>query len=172
MTTYFVGFLTPLKAFDKFIPEGFTLVPVERRHLALVYLGERVRVDELREKLEALPPIRPFRATFRGLAAFPSMSKARYLAVVPTAESASLLQSLRDEVVGILQEHRDRYSVFKPHVSIARTRLKPSLELYKRVAKAVRASSLVSETLELRELFLMEAEAGEVRPLYKLSLRG
>ncbi len=171
MTTYFVGFLAPLRAFDRFVPPGFTPIPPEQRHLTLVYLGDRVRAGELRERLELLPPLRPLTVTFKGLEAFPSRSRARYLAAVPTAEGVGALQRLRTEVLRALGAHRDRYSDFKPHVSIAFTRLKPSLELYRSVSRAVRASRSVSETVELRELLLMEAEAGRVRPVLGLSFR-
>jgi len=172
MTTYFLGFLAPLREFDRFVPEGFSLVPLEQRHLTLVYLGNRVRLGELREKLDALPPIQPFRVTFKGIAPFPSTTRVRYLAAVPDAEGARILQRLRAEAIGVLQANSDRYSVFRPHVSIAFTRLKPTLELFRKVSRAVRASRAANETLEFRELFLMEARAGEARPLLRLSFRG
>jgi len=72
MVTYFLGFLAPIKAFDRLIPEGFTPMPLNQRHLTLIYLGSSEDLDKLSEEVKALPPLPAFKVTFKGLGAFPS----------------------------------------------------------------------------------------------------
>jgi 2'-5' RNA ligase len=170
MVTYFIGFLAPLKAFDRFIPEGFTPVPLNQRHLTLVYLGSREDLDKLSEEVKAIPSLPAFKVMFKGLGAFPSLSKPRYLAALPSKESVKILERVRDEISDRIRAHPDKYSVFRPHVSVAYTRMKPTLELRIRVERAIRASRSAMDSIEIREFYLMEAAAGEVKPTLKLRL--
>lgn len=169
MVTYLIGLLAPLKAFDRFIPEHFTPLPLEQRHLTLVYLGHCEDLDALIEEVKALPPLQAFRVVFKGLEAFPSSRKPRYLAAVPSKESAKTLERARAEIANRVRTRPDKYSVFRPHVSIAYTRMKPSLELQIGVERAIKASRSTVEVIEFREIYLMQAEAGEVKPLLKLT---
>jgi len=170
MVTYFIGFLAPIKAFDRFIPEGFTPVPLNQRHLTLIYLGSSEDLDKLSEEAKALPPLPAFKVTFKGLGAFPSLSKPRYLAALPSKESVKILERVRDEISDYIRAHPDKYSVFRPHVSIAYTRMKPTLELRIRVKRAIRAGRSAVDSIEIREFYLMEAAAGEMKPMLKLRL--
>ena len=176
MVTYFIGFPAPIKAFDRFIPEGFTPVPLNQRHLTLIYLGSSEDLDKLSEEAKALPPLPAFKVTFKGLGAFPSLSKPRYLAALPSKESVKILERVRDEisdyikVSDYIRAHPDKYSVFRPHVSIAYTRMKPTLELRIRVKRAIRAGRSAVDSIEIREFYLMEAAAGEMKPMLKLRL--
>jgi len=170
MVTYFIGLLAPIKAFDRFVPEGFTLMPLNQRHLTLIYLGSSEDLDKLSEEVKALPPLPAFKVTFKGLGAFPSLSKPRYLAALPSKESVKMLERVRDEISDRIRAHPDKYSVFRPHVSIAYTRMKPTLELRIRVERAVRAGRSAMDSIEVREFYLMEAAAGETKPMLKLRL--
>ena len=163
MATYLVGILAPLRRFDPLIPPGYEPIPLEERHLTLIYLGYLEDSREVAARLKRAASLSPFRLCFRGLEPFPSPLKPRYLAVVPVEESRELLGAVRravEELTGLAP--RDRYQAFRPHVSIARTRLKPTLELLRAVDRAVRRSRGVSEELVVRQLSLLKAEGGRV----------
>jgi len=163
MATYLVGILAPLRRFDPLIPPGYEPIPLEERHLTLIYLGYLEDPREAAARLKRAASLSPFRLCFRGLEPFPSPLKPRYLAVVPVEESRELLGAVRravEELTGLAP--RDRYQAFRPHVSIARTRLKPTLELLRAVDRAVRRSRGVSEELVVRQLSLLKAEGGRV----------
>lgn len=169
MATYLIGLLAPLTSFDKFIPPQYTPIPLERRHLTLVYLGDRADPLALSKKLCTLS-LPAFTVSFRGLEPFPSASKPRYLAAVPVPRSAAVLARVRSEIADLIGRCTDRYESFRPHVSIAHTRAKASPELYRVVQRAVRASSSTLESIEVRKLCLLKAEAGAVKPVFELPL--
>jgi len=173
VATYLVGFLVPLRRFDVLIPPGYEPVPIGERHLTLIYLGHLENPGEAAARLERVTSLSPFRLCFRGLKPFPSPLKPRYLAAVPVEESRELLGAVRravEELTGLAP--RDRYQAFRPHVSIARTRLKPSLELLKAVEKVTRKSRNVVEELLIHELFLFKAEGGRIEKIASLELKG
>jgi len=170
MVTYFIGFLAPIKAFDRFIPEGFTPVPLNQRHLTLIYLGSCEELNKLSEEVKAIPPLSVFTVTFRGLGAFPSLSKPRYLAALPSKESVKVLERVHNEISNRIRAHSDKYSDFRPHVSVAYTRMKPTLELRIKVERVIRAGRSAIDSIEIHEFYLMKAAAGEVKPLLKLGL--
>ncbi|MCD6357378.1 MAG: 2'-5' RNA ligase family protein [Thermoproteales archaeon] len=173
MATYLVGILAPLRRFDPLIPPGYEPIPLEDRHLTLIYLGRLKDPREAAARLKRAASLSPFRLCFGGLEPFPSPLKPRYLAVVPVEESRELLGAVRravEELTGLAP--RDRYQAFRPHVSIARTRLKPSLELLKAVEKAVRKSRNMVEELLIHELFLLRAEGGRIEKIASLELKG
>ncbi|MEM0458307.1 MAG: 2'-5' RNA ligase family protein [Thermofilaceae archaeon] len=169
MTTYFIGFFAPLTRFDRFIPPDFTPLPVEQRHLTLLYLGYLpdpigacIRLSSVRHT--------KLRLEFQGLQAFPNESKPRYLAAVPTLDSQMLLARLRDGLSQLFPNCEERYRTFRPHVSIAHTRKKASIDLYEAVLKAVKASRTMSESIIVDKLCLMSAREGVVRAVCCIDL--
>lgn len=164
MVTYFVGFPAPLVRLDCFIPPGFTPIPVEHRHMTLVYLGPLGGTDEACASLLALAA-NSFTVKFKGLQPFPSAAKPRYLAAVPVEADEAFLRSLRQMLSPLFSTYADRYADFRPHVSIAFTRRKPDLELLKTVKKATKASSATVEQLLIDRLCLMAASEGAVEPV-------
>jgi len=164
MATYFFGIPAPLRRFDALIPPEYTPIPIEQRHLTLYYVGPARNVDELCRALRALN-VESFIVTFRGLRPFPSHSRPRYLAAVPLEECWSTLQRLRDDLARLVPISDDRYAAFRPHVSIAATRQKPSVDLLRSVERAIRASQAVTETLVVERVCLMRALGGLVEPL-------
>lgn len=171
MTTFLIGILAPLSSFNAFIPEDYSPIPLEQRHLTLVYLGELRDVHSVCEKLSGFQA-RPFKLVFKGLEALPSLYKPRYLAATPTPEGTVKLSSLRGALTHLLEAPADRYGSFRPHVSIAHTRLKPNLDLVERVRRAVRDGASVTEEVEVAALHLLRAEGGRVAPVYTARLQG
>ncbi|MEM0087586.1 MAG: 2'-5' RNA ligase family protein [Thermofilum sp.] len=169
MGTYFIGFPAPLRALDRFIPPGYTPIPVEHRHMTLSYLGPLRRLDENCLGLRTLV-VESFSVEFKGLQPFPSAVKPRFLAAVPVKGDEVLLRDLREKLSLLFSPTADRYSEFRPHVSIAFTRRKPDPELLKAVKKAVKASSAAAERLLVDKLCLMVASGGAVEPVCCISL--
>ncbi len=127
MATYFIGIKAPLACFDNLVREPFRLIPVEQRHLTLIYLGSLRRPkQEIYTRIEkALNRYMPRRFTlvFDRLQPYPSWSKIRYIAAIPrfSQRLLDLHQLLKREFHDVLQ---DRWETFSPHVSIAITRWK------------------------------------------------
>jgi len=172
MATYLIGFRAPLTGFDQLVPAGYRLIPIEDRHLTLVYIGPLRRLTEIVKALETLEGAGLLTLTFRGLTALPSLSKPRYLAVLPVEDSAHLLERLRCTLLNAL-EHvplNERYSVFKPHVSIARLRRKSSFELLRVVERSIRASRRVREEMRVYTLSLLKAERGSISEVFSVQL--
>ncbi|RLF02245.1 MAG: hypothetical protein DRK00_10290 [Thermoprotei archaeon] len=171
MATYLVGIPAPLRRFDPLIPPGYELIPLGERHLTLIYLGHLEDPREAATRLERAASLSSFKLCFRGLEPFPSPLKPRHLAAVPAGEGRELLEAFRrevEEVTGL--SPRDKYHVFRPHVSVARTRLKPTPELFRAVEKAVRRSRAVAEELAVRRLSLFKAESGRVVEVASVNL--
>ncbi|RLE66157.1 MAG: hypothetical protein DRJ38_02345 [Thermoprotei archaeon] len=174
MPTYFIGFLAPLKKFDMFIEDPYEPIPLNQRHLTLVYLGylrnseKRNLLYRIREGLE----VETVRAVFDSLGVFPSARKPRYLAALPKPKDADKLLFLRKKLEEFFREYlKDKYREFKPHVSIAYTRSKADLELREKAAKIVRRCRGVKEILMLDKLYLFQAEKGLISPISVINMR-
>ncbi len=158
--------------YDHLIPPGFKLVPVEERHLVIVYLG-RVPSYRLEHVVRAFAEVarlhRPFTIEFMGLAPFPSASKPRHLAAVakPSPELLSIRSALRARLVDL--EH-DKYSEYKPHVTIASTRLKPDAELLRLVEKAIKRSRNLRASMYVTTVALFSAESGRISVAKEIEL--
>ena len=174
MTTYFIGFLTPLRKFDVFIEDPYKLIPLNQRHLTLVYLGclknseKRNLHYRIREGLD----FESIKVVFTSLGAFPSTQKPRYLAALPELRNVNKLLPLRRKLEEFFKEYvKDRYEEFKPHVSIAHTRSKADLELQEKAAKIVKKCRGVKESLILDKLYLFKAEKGLISPISVINKR-
>lgn len=162
MTTYFIGFFAPLKKFDSIIPPSFYPIPLDQRHMTLLYLGSISDPSSMCAQLTAIKHGK-IKVRFKGLQAFPSETMPRYLAAVPTNECHSLLRELHTELSTLFTRREDRYSEFKPHVSIAYTSRKTSVEVYMSVRKTIKISRTVAEDLVVDKLCLISAEEGIIR---------
>ena len=162
MPSYLVGFKAPLTAFDKLVEEPYELVPLEYRHLTLLYIGPNPPPRrDVEEALAALSRYPEVDVTFRGLRPFPSFSRPRYLAAVPEDEGP--VRALRRIVEPFLLKYStDRYTEFKPHVTIARSRAKPSLDLEIVAERIIKGSRRITERLVVREVHLLRAEGGRL----------
>ncbi len=153
MSTYFVGIFAPLKGFDKLIPNPYEPVPLEDRHLTLVYLGSIKHLGDTKSFLPCSIPIPKFKLLFRGIEPYPSMAKPRYLAAKPDKASTKQLYDLRMRILGCLKGAAvDKYETFRPHVSIAYTRAKPSLDLIRCVRRAIKESESIEESLVVEKI--------------------
>ena len=172
VTSYFIGVLAPVKAFDKLIPEEYAPIPLEQRHLTLVYLGKLNEIEGMVGLLESVKPqLRVFRMTFRGLAPFPSYTRPRYLAALPVRESSDLLKQVRSVILDKASfEIHDRYSDFKPHVSIAYTKVKPTLSLLRKLEAVIKRSMRVREEITVSSVSLFKAERGIIEEIHRIEL--
>lgn len=171
MTTYFIGIFTPLKGFDKLIPNTYELIPLEHRHLTLVYLGYIKRLNSTENFFTYNIPIPGFKLLFRGIEPYPSMTKPKYLAAKPDKTSAKQLCDLRMKILYCMKTAViDKYEVFKPHVSIAYTRAKPSLDLIEQVQHVIKESKSIEESLMVEKISLVEAKAGKFLEVAYLNL--
>ncbi|MEM2371856.1 MAG: hypothetical protein QXY49_03985 [Thermofilaceae archaeon] len=76
------------------------------------------------------------------------MAKPRYLAAKPDKTSTERLYDLRTRILDCVKSSVvDKYEVFKPHVSIAYTRAKPSLDLIEQVQHVIKESKSIKESL-------------------------
>jgi len=168
--TWFLGIPVNIRAFDRFVTPPYILIPHEERHLTLVYLGERKPSQEVLSALTQLK-LRGFKVCFRGLTPFPSFRKPRYLVTLP--EEIENILHLRKLLMRILPQGliSDKYSSYRPHVSIARTRVKPNMELLKLVERIVRDSRNVKEKILVNEICLYEAMGGRISRVWSFSLR-
>ncbi len=163
MVTYLVGYLAPVRAFDRFIRQPYELVPPDQRHLTLVYLGHINDAGALAAPVLSYPRRDPL-VEFLGLRPLPSYERPRCLAALPSERDAGYLREVREALVGELGlPDADRYSSFVPHVTVARTRAKPSDALRLLAVRISRESSRARELVRLRGPFLMAAEGGYVR---------
>ena len=172
--TFFVGLPAPVTTYDGLVPPYYELVPIKQRHLTLLYFGDLSEHEIARVK-EVLRSVtreeKPLKLSFHGLVALPSSSRPKHLAirVVETAGLSSLGESLR-QLLGELE--KDRYAEFKPHVTIASTRRKTTLDLLASVEKAIKRSLSIKETLVVGRVALYKAEKGVVEPLSTYVLSG
>lgn len=171
MTTYFVGIFAPLKGFDKFIPSPYEPIPLEYRHLTLVYLGPLKHLGCTKGFFSRAPPTPKFKLLFQGIEPYPSMAKPRYLAAKPDKASTKQLYDLRVRILSCMKGTAvDKYETFRPHVSIAYVRAKFSLDLIRCVQRAIKESESVKESLVVEKISLIRAEAGKFLEIAYLSL--
>ncbi len=170
MPTYFIGYPAPLRRFDEFIEEPYKPIPLNQRHLTLLYLGHLRNREKkmLVDKAERGPvKIGVIEVCFKSLEAYPSRAKPRYIAVIPTPGCVAKLHKVRKVLGYVFGVYvKDRYEEFRPHVSIAYTRCKPSLELQEKALKIVKKCRGVEEKLILRKLCLFKAEKGFITPIF------
>jgi len=172
--TFFIGLPAPVTDYDDFVPSHYELVPVEQRHITLLYLGEisRRELVKVRETLELISRRKaPLKMSLHGLIALPSTSRPKHLAI-RVVKSYDLLR-LRGELRQFLRDmEKDRYTEYKPHITIASTRAKATLNLILSVEKAVRRSLSKKIPLAIEKIALYEAEKGVVEPLSTYVLSG
>ena len=162
----------PLREYDHLTPPQYELVPLERRHLTLVYLGPLGRGSEkyvLKVVAEVARLHEPFPVRFTGLAALPSLSRPKHLAALaePGARLLALREGLRRRL-GALE--KDRYTEYRPHVTVASTRAKPDLSLIRKVERALRYSRRIRVLAAARRVALYRAASGDIRAVGTIEL--
>jgi len=162
----------PVREYDHLAPPQYEIVPPEKRHLTLVYLGPLAASSE-KYVLEVVAEVarlhKPFSVRFIGLAAFPSLSRPKHLAALaePEAKLLGLREDLRQRLSAL---EKDRYSEYRPHVTVASTRAKPDLNLIQRVEKAVRASKRIKALAAARSIALYRAVSGHIEAVRMFEL--
>ena len=178
MVTYFIGFRVYLTDFDRYIPDGYTPINVNQRHLTLIYLGD-INAHILRKVIFEFElcakTINPFKICFHRMGAFPSTSRPKYLAIIPRNEDIAKLRKVREHILAASENIRkisktyNRYQEFKPHVAIAYTKLKPYEIDFKLLNKIVRKVKLNVE-YSIRRITLFKAEEGKIQILVEKAL--
>lgn len=135
-------------------------VPPENIHVTLKFLGDVPddRAPELASETEgAVTGFEPFEVLATGFGAFPSLARPRVLWV--GIDDGTTLTRLQAEVeramarLGFEPEDRD----FHPHLTVGRTRRKPSGSSLKRLGETVERLDL-SESFRVESVDLMRSE--------------
>lgn len=168
--TWFIGFPTRIRVFDKFISSPYVTIPLKRRHLTLVYLGQQRPPDNVLKIIEELN-LRRFKVLFRGIKPFPTYMKPRYLVTVPV-EKEKIIR-IRDEIASVIPQYMisDKYTEYKPHVSIAFVRKKPDTSLIFIAYNISKKAKNVSEEINVTRICLYEAIKGGLRIVWSTPLK-
>ena len=164
MPTYFIGYKAPLTEFDKCVREPYRLIPLEQRHLTLLYFGflKKHEIEVLIKKVKSVKAER-VTVSFNSLTALPSLQKPKYLAAIPDYKGRNRLVKIRESVEGLFADFtKEKYEIFNPHVSIAYTRSKPTIKLQKKASKSIKNCKRVKETLVFDRLLVFRAERGKI----------
>ena len=162
--TYFIGIPAPIRDFDDLIVDPYTLIPIENRHLTLVYIGKNsLTPHDILSIKKALIRLKKFSLTFKGLFGYPSLSRPRYLATRPI--NSYFLETLRYKIMSSIKETtiNDRYETFSPHVTIAYTRSKCDLNLIRVAEQICKRAKNISCILTVNKIVLYTAEGGKFR---------
>ncbi|MEM1927198.1 MAG: RNA 2',3'-cyclic phosphodiesterase [Acidilobaceae archaeon] len=154
---------------ESILSTGVPMKPVEpyNYHITIRFIGETPRrvVDEIVKQLKTLS-FKPFRATLRGLGAFPSISSPRVV-WVGVSEGERELRELRDSVdsllrrLGIPAEREE----FKAHVTLAR--IKGSRNMSSLVKLLADLSDYEIGSMEVRSLRLKKSMLTREGPIYE-----
>lgn len=143
------------------------LVEPQNYHITIRFIGEIPRrlVDDIARSLRTVA-FKPFKATLRGLGAFPSPSSPRVV-WVGVADGERELRELRDAVESILRRlgvppEREE---FKAHVTIAR--IKGSRNIAGLVKMLMELSDYEVGTIEVRSLRLKKSTLTREGPIYE-----
>ena len=178
MVTYFIGFRIHLTDFDRYIPDIYTPINVNQRHLTLIYLGDintHILKKVISEFESCAKTITPFTICFHRMEFFPSTSRPKYLAIIPRNEDIAKLRKVREHILASSENIRkisktcDKYQEFKPHVAIAYTKLKPHEINFKLLNKIVRKVKL-NVKYSIRRITLFKAEEGRIQILVEKAL--
>jgi len=168
--TYFIGIPAPIRDFDNLIVNPYAPIPIENRHLTLVYIGKNsLTPHDILSVKRTLTHLKKFSLTFKGLFGYPSLSRPRYLATRPV--NSYFLKALRNKIMSSIKETtiNDRYETFSPHVTIAYTRSKCDLNLIRVAEQICKRAKNISCILTVNKIVLYTAEGGKFRVAEVLS---
>lgn len=145
-------------------------IPVEKLHITTKFIGEwpEERLDELKRALSAVRAAGPVEIVIRGLGWLPNPRSARMLyAGVDASESLAALAAATEQVaagIGVSVEDR----VYRPHVTLARTRKRVALEPIRSALAGIELTAFGSYTASSFALYL--SASGKYTKLQEFSL--
>jgi len=145
-------------------------IPVEKLHITTKFIGEwpETRLDELTRALSAVRSSGPVEIAIRRIGWLPNPRSARMLyAGVESNDALTALAAATEQAsasVGVPVEDR----IFRPHVTLARTRKRVPLDALKHALAEVELSSIGSYRAFSFALYL--SAAGKYTKLQEFSL--
>ena len=145
-------------------------IPVEKLHITTKFMGEwpETRLDELTRALSAVRSSGPVEIAIRRIGWLPNPRSARMLyAGVEASEALTALAAATEQAaagVGVAVEDR----IFRPHVTLARTRKRVPLDALKQALAEIELSSIGSYRAFSFALYL--SAAGKYTKLQEFSL--
>jgi 2'-5' RNA ligase len=134
-------------------------IPAEKLHITTKFIGEwpEERLDEMKWALAAVACPAPVEIAIRRLGWLPNPRSARVLyAGVEASESLTALAAATERAVGgIGAPAEDR--IYRPHVTLARTRKTVSLDALKRALAEIELSAIGSYRASSFALYLSAA---------------
>jgi len=175
--SYFIGIPINLKEIPIKLTEPYYKIPEDQLHITLIYIGslKEREVNTVRRILnEVASGHKAFKIMLHGIILLPSSIKPRYLALSVT-KGTERLSELRNEILTKLTDAkislRDAYlNEFKPHITFARTKAKPSDIPQKLIKKLMRIGKGFKEEVEVRGVILYEASRGVYKVISKHKL--
>ena len=148
-------------------------IPVEKLHITTKFIGEwpdkpETRLDELTRALSAVRSSGPVEIAIRRIGWLPNPRSARMLyAGVEASEALTALAAATEQAaagVGVAVEDR----IFRPHVTLARTRKRVPLDALKQALAEIELSAIGSYRASSFALYL--SAAGKYTKLQEFSL--
>jgi 2'-5' RNA ligase len=145
-------------------------IPVEKLHITTKFMGEwpETRLDELTRALSAVRSSGPVEIAIRRIGWLPNPRSARMLyAGVESNDALTALAAATEQAaagVGVAVEDR----IFRPHVTLARTRKRVPLDALKQALAEIELSSIGSYRAFSFALYL--SAAGKYTKLQEFSL--
>jgi len=173
--TWFLGIPIRIRIYDDYLKEACRLclnvriIPPEERHLTLVYFGEVRPPIEVLKKIINEINMKPFILYFRGITLFPNTIRPRYIVTVPYYQER--LFRLREEILTRLSDLykiKDKYTEFRPHVSLAIIRYRIPLDIIDKMLKVCKRSEKVQDRILVTSIVLYEAKGGKVEIVNEL----
>ena len=131
-------------------------IPVEKLHITTKFIGEwpEERLDELKRALAAITCPAPVEIAIRRLGWLPNPRSARalYAGVEPTEALAALAAATERAAAGVGVAGEDR--IFRPHVTLARTRKRVPLGALKHALAEIELSAIGSYRASSFALYL------------------
>ena len=146
-------------------------IPVEKLHITTKFIGEwpEERLDELKRVLSAITSPAPVEIAIRRLGWLPNPRSARILyAGVEASETLTALAAATERAagsIGIAAEDR----VYRPHVTLARTRKTVPLDALKRTLAELELTAIGTYTASSFALYL--SASGTYTKLQEFSLQ-
>ena len=144
--------------------------PVEKLHITTKFIGEwpETRLDELKRALSAVRTSGPVEIAIRRIGWLPNPRSARMLyAGVEASEALTALAAATEQAAasaGVPVEDR----IFRPHVTLARTRKRVPLDALKQALAEIELSAIGSYRASSFALYL--SAAGKYTKLQEFSL--
>lgn len=148
-------------------------IPVEKLHITTKFIGEwpQERLDELQRALAAVPSPGPVEIAIRQVGWLPNPRSARILyAGVEATETLTALAAATEraaEGAGVAAENRED-RIYRPHVTLARTRKRVPLDALKRALSEIELAAIGSYRASSFALYL--SHAGKYTKLQEFSL--